>query len=285
MYRIGAFSMLTQIPIKTLRYYEEVGVLIPARVERATGYRYYEATQVERLNRILVYRDLGFSLREIRALLADDAPAAQVREALRRKQDELERNVLLESARLARATAWLDLIDGAGHLGGHGVAHEVAVRDHRSCLVASVRDVIASHDECERLFEELEFEIGAERHPRLERGAIWHGCADGTIDCEAFVVLAAPLHRKGRVRVRELPRHRIASLVYRGDAGYPRAYRELRSWLAVSGVEVVGPKREMFLAEGGDADEPVTEIQFPIAVASDGSALASALARAASFPS
>jgi len=63
MYRIGAFSMLTQIPIKTLRYYEEVGVLIPARVERATGYRYYEATQVERLNRILVYRDLGFSLR------------------------------------------------------------------------------------------------------------------------------------------------------------------------------------------------------------------------------
>jgi DNA-binding transcriptional MerR regulator len=276
MYRIGAFSTLTQIPIKTLRYYDEVGVLIPARVERATGYRYYEAIQVQRLNRILVYRDLGFSLREIRALLADDVPADQVRGMLRRKREQLERDVLRERARLARASAWLDLLDGSGRL----AAHEVAVRDHRSCLVASVRDVLASHDECERLFEELDHEIAAERYPAFQRGAIWHACADGAIDCEVFVVLPARVSLKGRGRLRELPGHQIASLVYRGDEDYPRAYRELRRWLAVSGVEVLGPKREMFLADSDDADAPVTEIQFPIAVAS-----ASALPPAASLTS
>jgi DNA-binding transcriptional MerR regulator len=74
MYKIGDFSRLVQVPIRTLRYYDTIGLLRPARVERSTGYRYYAAAQVEQLNRVLVFKDLGFSLREIVALLAEKVP-------------------------------------------------------------------------------------------------------------------------------------------------------------------------------------------------------------------
>jgi DNA-binding transcriptional MerR regulator len=83
MYRIGEFSRLTQIPVKTLRYYDEIGLLRPARVDRFTGYRYYSPAELERLNRILVFRDLGFSLGQVRTLVAENVPPEQIRGMLR----------------------------------------------------------------------------------------------------------------------------------------------------------------------------------------------------------
>jgi DNA-binding transcriptional MerR regulator len=261
MYRIGEFSTLCQVPVRTLRYYDAIGLLRPGRVERLTGYRYYAATQVERLNRILVYKDLGFSLREIRTLLADHVPIDQVRVMLRSKHDELERRVERERARLARAAACLALVERSGQR----AAGEVAIREFRPRLVASLRTTVASHDASERLFEEIDFEIGADRSVRRPRGAIWHSCANGAIDCEAMVFVSSPRPARGRVTVYELPPMRVASLVYRGDDTFPAAYLAIRTWLSITGVDITGPKREIFLDEGGGDTLSLTEIQFPIA--------------------
>jgi len=132
MYQIGDFSRLVQIPVKTLRYYDIIGVLRPDRVEHSTGYRYYAAAQVEQLNRVLVFTDLGFSLREILALHAETVPRNEIRQVLRFKRAQLERRVLSETARLARITAQLDHLD-------RGILpslHEVAVRRVAPRLVA-----------------------------------------------------------------------------------------------------------------------------------------------------
>ena len=69
MFKIGEFSKLTQIPVKTLRYYDELGLLKPVEVDRFTGYRYYSAGQLPRLNRVLALKDLGFSLEQIFQLI------------------------------------------------------------------------------------------------------------------------------------------------------------------------------------------------------------------------
>ena len=58
MIRIGDFSKLSQVSIKTLRYYDEMGLFKPSNVDRFTGYRYYSASQLPRLNRILAPKDL-----------------------------------------------------------------------------------------------------------------------------------------------------------------------------------------------------------------------------------
>ena len=61
MIRIGDFSKLSRVPIKTLRYYDEMGLLKPLHVDDFTGYRYYEYEQMTHLYRILALKDLGFS--------------------------------------------------------------------------------------------------------------------------------------------------------------------------------------------------------------------------------
>jgi effector-binding domain-containing protein len=63
--------------------------------------------------------------------------------------------------------------------------------------------------------------------------------------------------------VYEMTAHTVACLVYRGDEDYQRPFAALREWLVSSGIAVVGPKREVYLDEGGDG-ESVTEIQYPI---------------------
>lgn len=69
MFKIGEFSKLSQVSIRMLRYYDEMGLLKPDRIDMFTGYRLYSAAQLPELNKILYLRDSGFSVAEIAVLL------------------------------------------------------------------------------------------------------------------------------------------------------------------------------------------------------------------------
>src|SRR5512143_322161 len=116
MFKIGDFSKLSQVSVKALRYYDELGLLKPVEVDRFTGYRYYSADQLPRLHRILALKDLGLSLEQIAQLLDDDLPAAQLRGMLRLKQVELRAQMQEEQARLARVAARLNQIEQEGKM-------------------------------------------------------------------------------------------------------------------------------------------------------------------------
>lgn len=72
--KIGEFSRLMQTTVKTLRHYEQIGLLLPDEVDEATGYRYYRMEQMQRLNAIKDLKSLGFSLDEIKDIYDDDTP-------------------------------------------------------------------------------------------------------------------------------------------------------------------------------------------------------------------
>lgn len=82
MFRIGEFSSLTQVSVKNLRWYDEIGLLKPALVDAETGYRYYLARQISRLAKILILKNLGFSLEQIGIMLDGDIQAGQIRDML-----------------------------------------------------------------------------------------------------------------------------------------------------------------------------------------------------------
>lgn len=69
-YKIGEFSRLGRVTVRTLRHYEQIGLLEPEVVDRWTGYRYYSAGQLQKLLTIVQLRDLGFTLSEIAELYA-----------------------------------------------------------------------------------------------------------------------------------------------------------------------------------------------------------------------
>src|SRR5262249_55442706 len=143
MFKIGDFSRLSQVPVKTLRYYDEIGLLRPIHIDPFTSYRYYALSQLTRLNRILVLKDLGFSLEQIAQLLAEEMPTTQIRGMLRLKQAELQRQLAEDQARLARIEARLRQIEGGDQM----PTHDVVIKHVPSQTVASLRETIPTYSD------------------------------------------------------------------------------------------------------------------------------------------
>ena len=68
MYRIGEFSNMFQVTIKTLRYYDEINLFKPSFKDPYTGYRYYNDEQINEFQKIVKLKDLNFTLDEIKVM-------------------------------------------------------------------------------------------------------------------------------------------------------------------------------------------------------------------------
>ena len=68
IYKIGEFSMISKTTVKTLRFYEEKGLIKPREVDKFTGYRYYDSEQISEVSEIISYREAGLSLKEIKEI-------------------------------------------------------------------------------------------------------------------------------------------------------------------------------------------------------------------------
>ncbi len=270
MFKIGDFSKLAQVSVKTLRHYGELGLLKPAWIDRFTGYRYYTAEQLPRLNRILALKDLGFSLEQIQQLLRADLPAAELRGMMRLKQADLERQVQAEQARLERIAQRLRQIEQEGSM----PAYEVVLKSVPAQRVAGLRQVIPSVLQLPRLFAELDGHL-RERNLSLDACpaplAIYYDAEydEQRVDVEAAVPLAQAMPSIQRVRVHELPgSESMACTVHPGP--YERlheAYNALLTWVESNGYRGAGSNREVYLqrpqAEAGAA-QPITEVQLPV---------------------
>lgn len=69
MFRIGDFSKLSKTSIKTLRYYDEIGLLHPEYVDNENGYRFYTTEQLLKIHKIHSFKQIGFGIKEIRDLI------------------------------------------------------------------------------------------------------------------------------------------------------------------------------------------------------------------------
>lgn len=102
MLKIGEFSRLSQVTVKTLHHYDEIGLLKPSHVDAFTDYRYYTLDQLPRIHSIMALKELGLSLEEIAQLLLEDLPPEQIRGIYRLKQAEVQQRVREEQTRLAQ---------------------------------------------------------------------------------------------------------------------------------------------------------------------------------------
>lgn len=98
MYKIGELSKLSNLPIKTLRYYDSEGLLSPDYIDAFTGYRYYSAAKLSDCYRIITLKELGFSLSEIKDCLS--LPKEKFSELLKEKEQELEKLKLQTEKRI-----------------------------------------------------------------------------------------------------------------------------------------------------------------------------------------
>ena len=93
MFRIGEFAQIAQVSSRQLRFYDELGLLKPVRIDQQTGYRYYSVRQLPRLNSILALKELGLSLEQIASLLDSEVSPNELRGMLMMKRAHIEQSL------------------------------------------------------------------------------------------------------------------------------------------------------------------------------------------------
>lgn len=270
MLKIGEFSKISQVSIKTLRYYDDLGLFSPDWVDRYTGYRYYTLGQLPRLNRILALKELGFPLVQIERLLQEDLTVEELRRLMKLRQAEVEQQVQAEQARLAQVAARLRLIEQEGRQ----PRYEVTVKQVPSMLVAGIRDTISGSQDLHSLLDELRRSLadwGLSPGPLTPFIAIYYDAEyqDRGADVEVVVPIQRRLRPRARVDVHELPGvESAACAVHQGSHGQlSSAYQALTAWTQVNGYRIGAHSREVYL-QGFEpetaADGFVTELQLPI---------------------
>lgn len=268
MFKIGEFSKLSQVTVKTLRYYDEIGLLKPARVDRFTSYRYYSASQLPRLNRILALKDLGLGLEQIAQLLEDDLSPDQIRGILRLKQVEIRQQVQEEQARLARVEQRLRRIEQEETM----PSQEVVLKNVPAQPVASVRDIAPAYSAIGQFLGEVFAHLGQHRiRPAGPPMGIYHDVEyrERDVDVEAAVPVAGDAPEGERVRIYELPGAEMACIIHQGSVEtIGGTYGQLMGWIETNGYRIAGPPREVYVQwQDGDSASNVIECQQPVEAA------------------
>lgn len=271
MFKIGDFSKLTRVSVKTLRYYDEIGLLKPLEIDRFSGYRYYSARQLPRLNRILALKDLGFSLEQISKILDEELPIAQLRGMLRLKQAEVEQTREVENQRLAAIERRLKQIEQEGKMSDY----EVVIKKVESIRVAGVHETIPDRSvigpSLNRMFDTVCNYISSNGAKITEPGiALWHDkeYREQGMEVGAAMPFSGTLQGNSEVKVHDLERvETMACVVHHGSFDeFPQAYKVIMDWIEANSYRINGPGREVYIEyeRNGDPANYVTEIQFPV---------------------
>ncbi len=268
MYRIGQFSRITKVTIKALRFYEEEGLLEPSHIDGTNNYRYYSTDQLPRVHRIVSLRQCGFSIPEIRQILA----GRNIPSLFSEKKRELERFATETARQLASITYYLERLGS-----DPSIEHQVMVKELPSAIVYSKRLIVRSYDDYFDVIPKIGEEITA-ANPDLACTEpaycfiVYHDgeFKDSDIDvefCEAVTKfgVAPP-----GIEFKTIERVPVAACVlHKGPySSLPLAYSAVFRWIDDNGYLCAGPPRESYIDGiwNKDSDDDwLTEIQVPLA--------------------
>lgn len=273
MLKIGDFSKLSLVSVKALRYYDERGLLKPARVDSSTGYRFYSASQLARLNRILAMKDMGLDLSQIALLLNQEPTPDQIRGMLRLKQVELHQQLTEGQAQLTRIEAWLQTFEQEALM----PTYDIVLKKVAPLRVVQARGIAPKMEQPElgitlgRLFAEVMQAITQQGATVVGPGITLYydpEYREQDIDVGACLAFIGELRESEQVKVIEIPGvETMACVIHHGSfSTMHRAYNAILGWIEANGYRVNGPNRELNLEfePGGDESTFVTEIQFPV---------------------
>ncbi len=266
LYTIGQFSGITGLPAKTLRYYDEVGLLNPAITDESTGYRYYKRHQILTARRIKTYRDCDLSIQEIKTVLQhekDGNPAALLK-ALESKESWLAER-LKSIQRLQREIRDLRFADEEPFTASVNVIEIPARR------VLSMRRPGTYTDVPEHIEALLKF---ADKSSFTIEGSPLFLWGDEQSTDDPHVEVAVPVLEQPQMSdpysIRELPGGNMACVRHRGDRSeLGHCYERLFDWSYEHECPINGQIREIHVRSGAPG-EIETEIQMPIRIIAQG---------------
>ncbi|KOR89380.1 MerR family transcriptional regulator [Paenibacillus solani] len=269
MFKISAFSRLSKVSLKTLRYYDQIGILKPRKVDHDTGYRYYSADQLLELNRILIYKELGFTLPQIIQLLQEDITLENIQGMFKLKRSEIQQIIDTEQAKLVRIEERMQLIEKEGQFetgqeirvkaeGAQSFLFQKAcgreedipdlLRQFDQLLTKEIRQLtqgpqVVLWKEIDGREEEFEFEVGYFLTCELQSSP------------EPFYLRTLP------------PEPMMATMAFHSNSKFDgAACVHLATWIEKNNYQIKENEsgRELYLPLSPDQDAQFIEIQIPI---------------------
>ena len=262
LYKIGMFAQMNHITIKTLRFYEEQGLLLPAHVDGENGYRYYTMNQMADIQRITALKQAGFTLDDIK-LINQGADTAYLLSS--------KKAALLK--KIAELTSQIAVIDG--YLSGPAGTLDapVLIRTIPAVTVASMKKRIDSYDELFSLMPEM----GAEMERLGCRCALPEYCfthylepgyKDEHILIETCEAVTEKKEDSALVKFRELPEITAACIFHKGSySNFSESYAAILRFIEENGYKICGNIRENYIDGIWNKDREedwLSEIQIPV---------------------
>ncbi|RID88399.1 MerR family transcriptional regulator [Peribacillus asahii] len=265
-FSIGEMARLHNTTIKTLRYYDEIGLLKPIQIDINNGYRYYSTEQFEQLNTIHYLKELGFSLKEISGHLQHRDINGFL--ALLEKQKVITEIKIKELERIRRRFQnRINDIKLAGRIKQLGV---VTIKDMKERRIVRLNETIRSEPELEISLRQLE-------NMSNMSSSIFIGGVGFTVSISNIINTKFDEYNSIFILVEDdiqsslvttLQEGKYACIYYNGNHNdSPEHYRTLLNWIYHNGFQIIGDSVERTIIDhyiSGSKDDYLTEIQIPI---------------------
>ncbi|HOU67116.1 MAG TPA: MerR family transcriptional regulator [Paludibacteraceae bacterium] len=266
--KIGEFSKMCRVSVKTLRHYEKIGLLSPHEVDQWTGYRYYEVEQMGKMNRIHLLKELGFNLESIKELFENgqDLPDLnQIKTQLEESKSELQRiqRRIVELDKLRKQATKQEKMEN------------IHIKSLPAAIVASYRKHVKSYQElfdlCPNVIcpemqkagyvcpKETEYCFTIDHNNNFD---------ENDIDLEYCEVVAARCPETENLKFKEIPFIETAICFnhYGSYNNLPQSFEKLFAYLQENGYEIIDDPRFCYIDgiwNKESEDEWLTEIQVP----------------------
>ncbi|MFP4243347.1 MAG: MerR family transcriptional regulator [Chitinispirillaceae bacterium] len=266
MLRIGEFSRLCKVSIKTLRYYDEIGLLEPDLVAE-NGYRFYSYRKLAVVSRIQEMKAAGLYLEDIQTVLKENLSAERRLELLKKRRRELIEEILSQKKTLSR-------LDQMIHSVRETQMEKIVLKKLPEVIVASYRTVIPSYEAlftlAPKMGEIMEKQGAVCRTPAYCFNIYHHDeFREKDIDVEICEAVEKKLEDCEGVTYKSVGAvPEAATLLHRGP--YERlgkSYAELFAWIEEHGYRPADKPRESYIDgiwNKEDPEEWLTEIQIPV---------------------
>ena len=278
MFSIGDLARVGGVSVRMLRHYDDIGLLKPLRVDQRNAYRSYGTDELHRLRRIVAFRELGFPLAQISALLEESITSDQLRGMLRMRRSQIAQEISAHEERLRHLEHLITSIEVSEQesnmptkLADDAVQRRVipAITVARCSAVAAgfgpqIGPVLSP------LFPQL-FSVLATAGvgtiaPPL---SLYEDHEDGAIKVSAAAQIdpsaAGQIGADTGLEVVMLPEIDAVTSTYVGAmATIGEAYEALFAWIAEHGLKTLGYSREAAIHCPSDPNEWITELQVPV---------------------
>ncbi len=268
---IGEFSKICEVSTKTLRYYDEIGLIHPDEINPENGYRYYSIKQLKTMLFINRLKSYHFSLEEIKAVLEseEDQSEEKLFSTLHRKRKEIQEKLNAFAYTLNQMSNDILNLENGIPIMSYLDNIEVQLVETKPLNILSIRQMMSSDDYAAgygNYFSSLYEKIATEKLTLLGKPmTIYHSSEYNPAGNDTEFAIPIEEAVKG---TRDLPGSLCAKSVLKGAyPGLTSVYANLMEWTEKEGYELINSPYEVYITDPNQVTVPediVTEVYFPV---------------------